>query len=453
MIHNASVNALNALNDYLKIEYPDSLRNEFNSMEALINFIGKEQLTGKYKERLYSLGIVDNMRALGDMWDKGNFASKSTDKYNIDLDELAINTGAETVTARFDVTKFLNTFSVTDEALLVGTTDGSLFDTVRDNLARMNTGLKHTQSRMTYGGKDGVIGRVLAKVGTRTVNGRTIITIKAENSRSLVPGMQVAVHNSATKYFQGKVWQIEGSLGGESILHIIADDIGSALETAEVYDAAKFVPVLADGDIYKVYSRQRNISTGIVREYQGLNDILIDPPSTLFGVSMTDYPSLKSTVKDLEEEILTEQMLDRMSDHIMQFNTDDSSIDLVVSSYDIISVIKQQFYGFKRYDMDSSNTDFRMGRKDLIYDTYRFHKDKYSRDKNVYMLDTQQINEILRKDFGWLTEGREQILERRDGTEIYEAIMTKYADFSINTWRAHAAFVNAANVVPVELGE
>ena len=84
-----------------------------------------------------------------------------------------------------------------------------------------------------------------------------------------------------------------------------------------------------------------------------------------------------------------------------------------------------------------------MGRKDVVYDGYRFHKDKYSRNQNVYMLDTKQIGELLRKDFGWLTEGRDGILERRDGTEIYEAIMTKYADFYLEAWKAHAAFTGA----------
>lgn len=450
MIQNSSVNALNAINDYLKIEYPEGMRNEFNTMEALVNFLQKDTLTGKYKEKLFGLGIVDNMRALGDMWDKTTFASKSTDKYNIDLDELSLNTGAENVTARFDVTKFLNTFSVTDEALLIGTTDGSLYDTVRDNLARMNQGLKHTQARMTYGGKDGIVGIVTHKVGASKVNGRQIIQIKAANSNSLVPGMQVAVHSSATKYFQGKIWQKVADLDGEATLYIIADDIGTGLVTSEEYDATKFVPVASSGDVYHVYSRQRDISTGIVREYQGLNDILIAPPNTLFGVNLTEYPSLKSTVKDLEDSLVTEQLLDKMSDHVLQHNSDDTNIDMVVSSYEIISAIKQQFYGFKQYDMDSTSKDFNMGRKDVVYDNYRFHKDKYSRDKNVYMLDTQQMGELLRKDFGWLTEGRESILERRDGTEIYEAIMTKYADFYINAWRAHAAFTNAASEVTAE---
>lgn len=440
MIQNSSVNALNAINDYLKIEYPEGMRNEFNTMEALVNFLGKDQLTGKYKEKMFALGIVDNMRALGDMWDKSTFESNQTDKYSLSLEDLEKHTGAENVTARFDVTKFMNTFSVTDEALLIGTTDGSLYDTVTDNLNRMNTGLKHTQNRMTYGGKDGIIGAVTSKEDSMTHAGLPIVKIVAKNSNSLMGGMQVLVRSSSDKWFQGKIWQKVPRLKQEAILFIIVDEHSSGLEASGEFSPSAFDPATDD---YNVYSRQFRASAGVKREYQGLNDILIAPPSTLFNVDMSLYPSLKSEVKDLEDGLVTEQLLDEMHDHVMQNNPEDTTIDMVVSSYPIISTIKQQFYGYKQYDMDSGSSDFKMGRKDLVYDTYRFHKDKYSRDANVYLLDTSAIHELLRKDFGWLTEGRESILERRDGTEIYEAIMTKYADFAIDKFRAHAAFKNA----------
>ena len=69
---------------------------------------------------------------------------------------------------------------------------------------------------------------------------------------------------------------------------------------------------------------------------------------------------------------------------------------------------------------------------DYLYDQV---KDKYSRDKNVYLLDTDKIGELVRKEFGWITSGNHQVLERRDGSEIYEGIMTKYADMYIDAWK------------------
>jgi len=439
MIQTSSANALNAINDYLKIEYPEGMRNEFNSMEALINFLQKDTLTGKYKEKMFGLGIVDNMRALGALpLDSGLGDSGGlNDKYAISIADLEVGTGAENVTARFDVTKFMNTFSVTDEALLIGTTDGSLYDTVKDNLNRMNMGLKHTQARMTYGGKSGIIGAVKTIVDGPAIAGKVVIKVTCANVNSLLPGMQVMLHKSGTEYIQGKIWQKAAvTLSSDPVLYLLVDEFGSGI-------ADKAALLLLTATDFTVYSRQFRAAAGVKREYQGLNDILIASPTTLFGVDLSVYEQLKPTVEPLADSILTEQKLDEMADHVALHNSDDTMIDMIVSSFAIISTIKQQFYSFKQYDMDSSSADFKMGRKDVVYDGYRFHKDKYSRDANVYMLDTKQIGELLRKDFGWLTAGREGILERRDGTEIYEAIMTKYGDFYLEAWKAHAAFTGA----------
>ena len=104
-------------------------------------------------------------------------------------------------------------------------------------------------------------------------------------------------------------------------------------------------------------------------------------------------------------------------------------------------------YQFKEYTIDSAGSGFNLGRKDIKFDTYTLYKDKYARDKNVYLLDTDKIGELVRKEFGWITSGNHQVLERRDGSEIYEGIMTKYADMYIDAWKSHAAFINAAETV------
>ena len=136
-----------------------------------------------------------------------------------------------------------------------------------------------------------------------------------------------------------------------------------------------------------------------------------------------------------------------MADHIEVSCADDSKVKLVASNHKIISTIEKQMYQFKEYTIDSANSGFNLGRKDIKFDTYTLYKDKYSRDKNVYLLDTDKIGELVRKEFGWITSGNHQVLERRDGSEIYEGIMTKYADMYIDAWKSHAAFINAAETV------
>lgn len=136
-----------------------------------------------------------------------------------------------------------------------------------------------------------------------------------------------------------------------------------------------------------------------------------------------------------------------MADHIEVSCADDSSVKLVASNHKIISTLEKQMYQFKEYMIDGSGSGFNLGRKDIKFDTYTLYKDKFSRDKNVYLLDTDKIGELVRKEFGWITSGNHQVLERRDGSEIYEGIMTKYADMYIDAWKSHAAFINAAETV------
>ena len=55
-------------------------------------------------------------------------------------------------------------FSITDETILKGTTDGSIFDVLNDSLGRMNLSLKHTLNRFTYGKSGGLISLLVAAV-------------------------------------------------------------------------------------------------------------------------------------------------------------------------------------------------------------------------------------------------------------------------------------------------
>ena len=55
----------NVIEDFLKLEYQEGLRNEFSVMEALINKLSKDTISGKKKYKAFALGITDNVRAMG----------------------------------------------------------------------------------------------------------------------------------------------------------------------------------------------------------------------------------------------------------------------------------------------------------------------------------------------------------------------------------------------------
>jgi hypothetical protein len=430
MINYNNVNVKASLEDFLKIEYTDGLQNEFNTMEALINKLKKDTLTGKYRTKSFALGVTDNIRMLGN---------------GIDMYVLGVNdytNAAETVEAQFDTTKLMGIFAITDETILKGTTDGSIFDVLNDSLGRMNMSLKHTINRFTYGSKSGLIGVMsdptkTAAAASGNVMGVDLVDCVVTNSLSILPGMGIAFAAAADDSIiaQGKVWQKYNSgVGAERVIVLVQE-----------YATGKDLDDIVATN--KVFSRQLNKAAAIVPEYTGLQDIVITQNNTIFGVDRSVYKTLNCTVKDLNNALLTESELRDMADHIEVSCADDSKVKLVASNHKIISTIEKQMYQFKEYTIDSANSGFNLGRKDIKFDTYTLYKDKYSRDKNVYLLDTDKIGELVRKEFGWITSGNHQVLERRDGSEIYEGIMTKYADMYIDAWKSHAAFINAAETV------
>ena len=421
MIHMEKINVRESLEDFLKIEYTDGLQNEFNTMDALINKLKKDTLVGKYKTKSFALGVTDNIRMLGNR----------NDRYVLTADDYT--NAAETAEAKFDTTKLMGIFAITDETIVKGTTDGSIFDVLNDSLGRMNLGLKHTINRFTYGSKTGKIGSLKA-AAVVTAGEPTVAEFEMTNSLSILPGMGVLIVDGAEKY-QGKVWQkYSEKIGTEKVIVFIEESLNGNMPTAINANA-------------EVYSRQLDMSKAVVQEYTGLEDIVFTNNNTIFDCDRSVFKTLNCTIEDLEGGLLTETKLRDMADHIAVSCADDSSVKLVASNHKIISTVEKQMYQFKDYTIDSANSAFHLGRKDIIFDTYTLFKDKYSRNQNVALLDTDKIGELVRKEFSWITSGNHQILERRDGSEMYEGIMTKYADMYIDAFKSHAGFINAAEVV------
>ena len=424
MIHFDKINVRESLEDFLKIEYTDGLQNEFNTMDALINKLKKDTLVGKYKTKSFALGVTDNIRMLGN----GN------DRYVLTADDYT--NAAETAEARFDTTKLMGIFAITDETIVKGTTDGSIFDVLNDSLGRMNLALKHTINRFTYGSRSGLIGALkdAATITAATATMPCLAEFEMSNSLSILPGMGILIKDGDNKY-QGKVWQkYSPSVGTEKVIVFIEQSSTGSDPAAIAADA-------------EVYSRQLDISSNVVPEYTGIQDIVFTNDNTIFGCDRSVFKTLNCTVEDLDGGLLTETKLRDMADHIEVSCADDSSVKLVASNHKIISTVEKQMYQFKEYTIDSANNAFHLGRKDVIFDTYTLYKDKYSRNQNVVLLDTDKIGELVRKEFSWITSGTQQILERRDGSEMYEGIMTKYADMYIDAWKSHAGFINAAETI------
>lgn len=449
----ASVDAKSAIQDFLKIEYTPGLINEFNTREALINRLAKDTITGKKKYKTFALGVTDAVRAL-------NGSGIGSDLYQIGLGDFI--KGGDKVDAEFDTVKIMGVFSITDETILKGTTDGSLYDVLKDTLDRMNMSLKHTQSRYTYGSKSGLIGVVKAgaaaftdldtaagvthpavQVGSKQLTGLWKITMS--NPYLLLPGQGIMLRTKGSAqvehlvgepavatnlvYAKGYVWQEDSSVLNERSL--IIQVFGPNGEAVSAIEAG-----------VEVYAAQ--LGATVAQEYTGLHDILIAQDTKVFGVDRTVYRSLRSPQKNLSNAVLTEEVLRDMADHLELTMPDQRGVNLVAAPHRVISAVEKSMLQFKQYQINQDPmAGFQLGRPTIKFDNYELYKDKYAHDGTVYMLDTAQIGELLRKEFGWLTSGREGILERRDGTEVYEAIMTKYGDMYVDAWKCHASFINA----------
>lgn len=444
---NANVSVLRAVEEFLKIEYVDGLTNEFNTMDSLINSLKKDKIMGEKIEKTFALGVSDNVRTMG----LGN------DTYQLGLGDFG--SGAETVTAEFKaMAKLIGVFAVTDETIVKGTTAGSIVDVVSDNLNRMKLNLKNTYQRMVYGSRTGLIGvtagsgaaGILAAGDVSTVGGQQVIKVRITNSHSILPGTGLLFQNisgdpAVTTWIEAKVWQKDNSVLHDEVLQVIVERHG----VGTTVSGSAFAVGTTYNKVFNVYTRQLQYAGGAASaEYTGLEDIVINTSSEVFGIDRSVYTSLKTTIVDLldgQDYIpLNENILRDLSDHIMLTANDDARINIVASQPRIISALEKQLYQFKRYNIDAGLPASTLGTPKIMFDQWAMQKDKFSRDRNVYLLDATKVGELLRKDFGWLTSGGPQgILERRTGTEVYEGIMTKYGDMMIDSFRAHAAFINA----------
>lgn len=459
----------NVIEDFMKTEYQEGLRNEFNTMDALINRLPKDTISGKLKYKSFALGISDNVRAVG----SGTF-----DRYELGFDDF-YGKGVDTVEAQFDTTKLMATFSITDEAILKGTGDGSLLDVLKDSLDRMEVGLKHTYNRYIYGSHTGLIGTLKDGATISEVNlgnvtkseekdvtrdnrgvyhnvfygGKApkVVKFSFTNSHSLIEGMGCLVQIGNVKRLAGYIWQKDNtSIHSEEVLMVVQKTYSStdgnawtadnAIAIGDTLTAATATPI-------KIFSRQLNDGGAIAAEYHGLEDIVVTQNNTIFGVDRNVYKSLNCTSMDLQgTTYVNEEILRDLSDHLALTSPEGTAISLVCANHRIISAVEKQMYQFKNYNLDSVQNGVQLGgRGDIRFDNFVLVKDKYARDNNMYMLDQAKIGELVRRDFTWITSGEVNgVLQRRPGTEMYEGIMNKYADMYIDAWRCHAVLKNCA---------
>lgn len=482
--------AKNVIEDFMKTEYEEGFRNEFNTMEALINKLPKDTISGKKKYKSFKLGISDNVRAVG----SGTF-----DRYELGFSDFW-GQGSETVDAEFDTTKLMATFAITDEAILKGTGDGSLIDVLKDQLSNMEVGMKHTYNRYIYGSCTGKIGAIKDKVDStyhiKAVNlssvtasaaidhGRDnrgeyhnqfdygnapkVVEFKMVNSHSLIEGMGAMIEIvkktdastiAASGHIRlvGRIWQKDNtSIHSEKVLFFVEKYISGAYSSgAFTWTAGSTSSVasvtLGDYDVATVFSRQLDDTGAIAKEYTGLEDIVVTQDNKIFGVDRSIYKSLNCTAVDMnDEQYLNEEILRDLSDHLALTSPDGTSITLCCANHRIISQVEKALYQFKNYNITNVGQGMQLGgTHELRFDNYVLYKDKFARDNNLYMLDQNKIGELVRRDFTWITSGEVNgVLQRRPGTELYEGIMNKYADMYIDAWRCHAVIKHCKVTAP-----
>ena len=486
--------AKNVIEDFMKTEYEEGFRNEFNQLDALINKLPKDTITGKKKYKSFKLGISDNIRAVG----SGTF-----DRYELGMDDFS-GRGSETVDAEFDTTKLMATFSITDEAILKGTGDGSLIDVLKDQLSDMEIGMKHTMNRYTYGSYTGKIGSLAVVDGKvfdvvdlsgvtapqvsagapdplafdrdnrgvyhnyfRYGKAPKVISFKMVNSHSLIAGMGALIHYQAGSSaaagdlrIAGYIWQKDNTeIHSEKVLFIV-EKVYKLAGSPLAWTAGALTDVVAKtSGTATVYSRQLDETGAIAKEYTGLEDIVVTQNNTIFGVNRSIYRSLNCTAVDMETlnngqpAYLNEEILRDMTDHLALSSPEGTSITLCCANHRIISQVEKSLYQFKNYNLTNVGQGMQLGGgSELKFDNYVLHKDAFARDNNLYLLDQNKIGELVRRDFTWITSGEVNgVLQRRPGTEMYEGIMNKYADMYIDAWRCHAVLKHCKVTAPGSL--
>lgn len=176
-------------------------------------------------------------------------------------------------------------------------------------------------------------------------------------------------------------------------------------------------------------------------EITGLGKIFDQSQDTIYGVSKTEYPWLKAfTSTDSKEisDILIQEAID-----FLELNSD-SQINFITCS-NRVRRSYQEYLGAYRRNIDITELDG--GYKTITHNGIPVVADRFVRDDEMYLLNTNDFTLHELCDWKWLEGEDGRILKQNQGYPTYSATLVKYAELICDKPCGQAKISNISTTV------
>lgn len=176
-------------------------------------------------------------------------------------------------------------------------------------------------------------------------------------------------------------------------------------------------------------------------EISGLGRIFDQSQDTIYGVSKTEYPWLRaftSTESKEISDILIQEAID-----FLELNSD-SQINFITCS-NRVRRSYQEYLGAYRRNIDITELDG--GYKTITHNGIPVVADRFVRDDEMYLLNTNDFTLHELCDWKWLEGEDGRILKQNQGYPTYSATLVKYAELICDKPCGQAKISNISTTV------
>ena len=297
---------------------------------------------------------------------------------------------------------------ISDKAIRAGVEGAGAFtDILNSEIEGLINASKFNFGRMLYGDGTGL----LATVGYIYEPFYTV-----DNINNFVPGMLVDVYNANDVLVVSKV-KVSALIYDQNRIVIPSVNGGVIEEGAKIY----------------VQGSKNN-------ELTGIGSIFNDSAYTLYGVNKEDHPEIKPYVKNLGGAF-SETTLEEVIDAVQ--NRTNSTINFISASA-TAKYAYQEFMAQYKRNIDVMKLDG--GFTSLSYNGIPFVYDRFVKDGDMYLLDTDKFKLHQLCDWRFLENSNGKILHQKEDKPVYSATLVKYCDLVCCNPAGQAKITNIARV-------
>lgn len=307
-------------------------------------------------------------------------------------------TAAENQYVRFksELKNLYGTIELSDKAVRASQNNaGAFVNLLNSEMEGLLKASKFNFGRMLYGDGSGKLATVVTYTGNSNYN-----KIKLNTVKNVMEGMVIDCYDDS----------------GDAVSAMCGTRITAVDRVNKIItvDAANAAAVAADG--YITIQGSKNL------ELTGLGAIFNTSASTLYGLTIANYPWLKPYVNS-SVGAMSSSAIQEAIDYVDEVH--DSKIDFIVCASNVKRMY-MDYCAYNRTNVDYMNLD--NGFKALSYNGIPLMSDRFVEDGAMYLLNSKDFKLHQLCDWRWLEGEDGRILKQKAGKATYSATLVKYAD-------------------------